>query len=105
MGATLAPPAEIANEKELPTLHPQPVTFTTSGIAATWTPEKGTLLEFAESLGITAPFNCRTGMCGMCARKVTSGDVMKIRETSAKTREHCQLMCSTIPMSRVEIEL
>lgn len=105
MGATLAPPAEIANEKELPVLHPQSVTFTTSGIAATWTPESGTLLEFAESLGINAPFNCRTGMCGMCARKVTAGEVMKIRETSAKTRERCQLMCSTIPMSKVEIEL
>jgi ferredoxin-NADP reductase len=105
MGTTLAPPAEIANEKALPVLHPQSVTFTTSGIAATWTPESGTLLEFAESLGINAPFNCRTGMCGMCARKVTAGEVMKIRDTSAKTREHCQLMCSTIPMSKVEIEL
>ena len=105
MGATLAPPAEIAEEKELPPLHPQSVTFTTSGIEATWTPEQGTLLEFAESLGIKAPFNCRTGMCGMCARKVVLGELMKIRVTSAKTREHCQLMCSNIPMSKVEIEL
>ena len=105
MGATLAPPAEIADEKELPPLYPQSVTFTTSGIEATWTPESGTLLEFAESLGIDAPFNCRTGMCGRCQRKVISGEVMKVRDTSAKTREQHQLMCSTIPMSKVEIEL
>jgi len=105
MGVTLAPPAEIAQEKELPPLNPQSVTFITSGIAATWNAVNGTLLEFAESLGIKAPFSCRTGMCGMCARKVISGEVMKIRDTSAKTREGCQLMCSTIPMSKVEIEL
>lgn len=105
MGATLAPPEEIAKEKELPALHPQSVTFTTSGITATWSPEKGTLLEFAENLGIKAPFSCRTGMCGMCARRVLAGHVMKIRDTSAKTSEHRQLMCSTVPMSAVEIEL
>ncbi len=105
MGSRIEPPAEIAQEEEFPPLEPRAVTFLRTGQQATWTPESGTLLEFVEHLGIPAPFSCRTGMCGKCAQKVVSGKVAKIREISAKTREHCQLLCSNIPITDLEIDL
>jgi ferredoxin-NADP reductase len=98
-------PLEVQTEQELPALEPRLVKFSRTGNEATWRPEEGTLLEFAERLGIIAPFSCRTGMCGMCAQRVISGEVAKVRETSAKTREHYQLLCSNIPLSDLEIDL
>jgi uncharacterized protein len=105
MGATIEPPIEIAQQEKLPPLEPRTVTFARAGIKATWTPERGTLLELAEHLGVKAPFSCRTGMCGKCAQKVISGEVTKIRQTYAQTLEHHQLLCSNIPLSDLEIDL
>ena len=61
-GATAAPAAKQAT-----------VTFTRSGDAAEWTPERGTLLEFAEGKGLSPPFSCRAGHCGSCATRMTAG--------------------------------
>lgn len=105
MGATIAPPAESIREYELPPLEPRTVEFSRSGKKATWTPERGTLLEFAESLGIQARHSCRTGMCGTCAQRLLSGELIKIRETSAKPREGFELLCSNVPASDIKLDL
>lgn len=105
MGVAIAAPAESIPENELPTLEPRIVEFSRSGKKATWTPERGTLLEFAESLGIQARHSCRTGMCGTCAQKLLSGELIKIRETSAKKREGFELLCSNVPGSDVKFDM
>lgn len=92
-------------DEELPPLKPCAVNFLRSNKQATWTPDQGTLLEFAENIGIDAPFSCRTGMCGACAQKIPTGGVVKIRKTSAKVKEPYQLLCSNIPVSDLEIDL
>ncbi|WP_342713120.1 iron-sulfur cluster-binding domain-containing protein [Bradyrhizobium sp. B124] len=89
----------------LPPVEPRTVHFTRSGTSATWKPEHGTLLEFAEGLGLEASYSCRTGMCGKCAQKVLSGETAKVRETPAKPRPGHQLLCSNIPISDLEIDL
>ena len=105
MGATVAPPIEIAEVEKLPPLQPRTVTFARADIKAVWRPEQGTLLEFAEHLGVKAPFSCRTGMCGQCAQKIISGEVAKIRDIHARVPEGYQLLCSNIPLSDLEVDL
>lgn len=105
MGVTVAPPVDVEPEGQLPPLAPQAVTFARSGKQGTWTVDNGTLLEFAESLGIKVPFSCRTGMCGTCAHKIVAGDVVKVRQTTARIGEHHQLLCSTVPVSALTVEL
>lgn len=105
MGVAISPPLEAIQERELPPLAPRKVRFTRSAIEATWSLDRGTLLEFAESLGIEAPYNCRTGMCGKCAQKIISGRVCKIRDTSAEISPGNELLCSSVPVTDVEIDL
>jgi ferredoxin-NADP reductase len=105
MGADIDPPVPVSRTNKLPPLTPRSVKFVRTGKQATWTPEHGTLLEFAESLGISAPFSCRTGMCGKCAQKILVGEAAKVRDTSARIGEDRQLLCSSIPVSDLEIDL
>lgn len=86
-------------------LTPRQVVFTRSGVGAIWSAEIGTLLDLAIANGITLPFSCRTGMCGTCAQTLRSGRVAKVRKTSAVTREGQILLCSSVPVSDVEIEI
>jgi ferredoxin len=56
--------------------------FTRSGDAAEWTPERGTLLEFAEGKGLNPPYSCRAGHCGSCATRMTAGRVTYAEPTA-----------------------
>lgn len=38
-----------------------------------WSPEDGSLLDFAEANGVSVASNCRSGVCGTCATRVVSG--------------------------------
>ncbi len=89
----------------LPPLEPRKISFLRSATTAMWVPQDGSLLEFAERLGVEAPHSCRTGMCGKCVQRIVSGETVKFRETAAKTRPGHQLLCSNIPLSDLEIDL
>ncbi len=86
-------------------LEPRTINFIRSGKSATWTPSHGSILEFAEHLGLSAAFSCRTGMCGKCAQRIVSGGVLPIRKTHAIPREGHQLMCSNVPSTDLVIDL
>jgi ferredoxin len=105
MGVATGPPTSAMREKELPPLEPRSIDFVRTGRQATWNPERGTLLEFAEHLGIAAPFSCRTGMCGTCAQRIIAGETAEVRKTIAKADEGRRLLCSVIPMSDIQIDL
>ncbi|SRR5579871_159325 len=81
------------------------VHFKRSGISAVWTQEQGTLLDLANTIGLQAPFSCRTGICGTCAQKIISGNVIAIRSTHAQTIKGEELLCSSVPASDLEIDL
>jgi len=93
------------NEIPLPPLEPRQVLFKRSGKTATWTPEAGSLLDFAEALGLELPYSCRTGMCGKCVQQVNRGETAKIRKTVARIRPGQELLCSSVPISDLEIDL
>jgi hypothetical protein len=102
-GATAAPtpPAPAANQAR--------VTFLRSGDAAEWTPERGTLLEFAEGKGLNPPFSCRAGHCGSCATRMTTGRVTYAEPTAWRPAEGEVLLCCAVPAAgggeRIELDL
>jgi ferredoxin-NADP reductase len=51
------------------------VSFTQSDKQLKWPPFTGSLLEFAESQGISVNSDCRVGSCGTCQTKILSGEV------------------------------
>ncbi len=54
--------------------------FATSGKSTPFSPEE-TILEAAERAGVDIDYSCRTGMCGVCAVKLQSGQVtMEVEE-------------------------
>jgi ferredoxin-NADP reductase/predicted pyridoxine 5'-phosphate oxidase superfamily flavin-nucleotide-binding protein len=90
-GATAAPtpPAPAAKQAT--------VMFMRSGDAAEWTPERGTLLEFAEGKGLNPPFSCRAGHCGSCATRMTAGRVTYAEPTAWRPAEGEVLLCCAVP--------
>ena len=74
-----------------------PVRFARSAITAEWTSDKGTLLELAEMVGLAPVFGCRSGICGTCATRLTSGAVDYVEEPLAPRGEGRVLLCCSVP--------
>jgi ferredoxin-NADP reductase/predicted pyridoxine 5'-phosphate oxidase superfamily flavin-nucleotide-binding protein len=64
---------------------------------AQWSPEDGTLLDFAEANGVSVASNCRSGVCGTCATRVLSGDVTYPVPCEGEIPAGHALICSAIP--------
>jgi ferredoxin-NADP reductase len=90
---------------EIPPLGPRQISFVRSGISAIWNPDDGSLLEFAERLGLAPAYSCRTGMCGTCAQRIVSGSIVRTGEIIAEPHPGFQLLCSSVPSSDMEIDL
>ncbi len=93
------------DEEPLPELLPRTVSFRGAGVTGLWEPEKGTLLDFAEAMGIAAPHSCRTGMCGACSQTLAAGSVHRVQETAFRPDPGRILLCSCVPLTDIEIEL
>ncbi|KAF2966521.1 hypothetical protein GQX73_g7037 [Xylaria multiplex] len=78
------------------------VHFTKSKLTATWTKDEPmSLLELAESLGLSPDYGCRAGSCGSCATKLTCGSV-----SGGVQADGTVLTCSATPASeKVELEI
>lgn len=81
-----APPAEQAV-----------VRFAKSGFEMPWQPEDGSLLELAESHGLTPDFSCRTGTCGMCSTRLKGGSVTYKTLPSITPQTGETLICCSVP--------
>lgn len=79
------------------------VAFTRSGVTAEWTPDKGSLLSFAEGLGIAMPSGCRVGQCESCAVRVAMGKVERMSGSGPDEPQMC-FACQAIPASEIAIE-
>ena len=84
---------------------PAPVRFVRSDIGSEWSRERGTLLEFAESLGIAPQFSCRSGICGTCATPILGGAVDYLEEPVAPREAGEVLLCCSVPRPGAEVVL
>jgi ferredoxin len=84
---------------------PAPVRFVRSDIGSEWSRERGTLLEFAESLGIAPQFSCRSGICGTCATPILGGAVDYLEEPVARREAGEVLLCCSVPRPGAEVVL
>jgi ferredoxin len=53
-----------------------PIVFVASGKLARWTPEAGSLLDLAETRGLSPEFSCRKGDCGTCRIRILKGPLL-----------------------------
>lgn len=80
-----------------PASEPVPVYFASSAKEARWAPGGGTLLELAESRGLSPDFSCRGGSCGTCKTKLVSGQVHYPNPPAELPEAGSVLICCAIP--------
>jgi ferredoxin-NADP reductase/predicted pyridoxine 5'-phosphate oxidase superfamily flavin-nucleotide-binding protein len=62
-----------------------------------WSEGDGSLLEFAESHGLTPEYGCRSGQCGSCKAKLISGKVSYDQEITSEVGVDEVLLCCAVP--------
>jgi len=80
------------------------VTFAKSGKQAQWSPQSGSLLEFAESQGVAIDSGCRAGGCGTCQTTIRSGEVSYRQSPDYDPELGTCLMCVSVPKTHVTLE-
>ncbi len=80
------------------------VTFAKSGKQARWSPQAGSLLEFAESQGIAIDSGCRAGGCGTCQTTIRSGEVAYRQSPDYDPAPGACLMCVCTPKTHLTLE-
>ena len=73
------------------------VVFARSNKTATWKPEDGTLLEFAEANGLNPDYSCRQGICHTCTCSIQKGEVEYIESPDSEPDEGSVLICVSRP--------
>ncbi len=76
---------------------PVPVYFSVSATEARWKPDSGSLLELAESRGLSPEFSCRGGSCGTCAARLVSGAVHYPNPPAQLPDSDKVLICCAVP--------
>lgn len=94
-------PSEIVTEDHVGNIT---VTFAKSGKQARWSPQSGSLLEFAEAQGITIDSGCRAGSCGTCQTTIRSGKVTYRQSPDFDPQPRTCLMCVCTPKTNVTLE-
>ncbi len=93
-----------AGKKEVPAGSVE-VTFARSGKNVRWNPEAGSLLEFAESQGLSPAFGCRSGMCHTCKCTLIEGEVIYEGAAPALPEDSDILICCSKPKGSVTLDL
>lgn len=81
------------------------VKFTKSNKEIQWDSSQQSILELAESAGLTPEFSCRMGTCSTCESTLLKGTIEYDPEPFIETPEGRILICSSKPVSNLEIEL
>jgi uncharacterized protein len=84
---------------------PVPVYFTASSKEVRWTPDSGSLLELAESRGLTPEFSCRGGSCGTCKTRLVSGQVHYPNPPAELPQDGGVLICCAVPAAGEPLQL
>jgi ferredoxin-NADP reductase/predicted pyridoxine 5'-phosphate oxidase superfamily flavin-nucleotide-binding protein len=102
--ASLQRDVEVSTAIKVETAEHALVEFVPSMVEQGWTPEAGSLLDFAEAHGMTPPSGCRAGHCGSCATRVISGEVVYNQPTTFPVGEDEALICCAVPAKGMENE-
>ena len=78
------------------------VKFTRSQKETVWKPELGSLLELAESEGLSPNFGCRNGQCHACITTIEKG---KVHQPIGSVSDDAVLICCATPELTHEVEL
>ena len=81
-----------------------PVIFVKSGKEARWSPGDGSLLELAESRGLSPEFGCRGGSCGTCRVRIVDGAVAYAVQPDFKVGDSEALICCAVPAAADDSE-
>lgn len=81
------------------------VEFRRSGVRAAWTDAADSLLELAESCGLTPDFSCRSAVCGTCRARLVSGEVAYFEPPLSEPAEGEILLCCSRPVGSVVIDI
>jgi uncharacterized protein len=85
-----------------PVIEKATVRFTQSGMTADWYADDGqTLLDLAETAGLTPPYACRSGLCQSCECEITAGDVQYDPKPSIALERGRVLICCARPATEV----
>lgn len=79
------------------------VEFTRSHKVAQWTPVDGSLLSFAEGLGVAMPSGCRVGQCESCAVRIARGSTDHLSGHAPDEPDMC-FACQAIPLSDLVVD-
>lgn len=74
-----------------------PVYFASSAKESRWTPDSGTLLDLAETRGLSPDFSCRGGSCGTCKTRLVSGQVHYPNPPAELPEPGSVLICCAVP--------
>jgi ferredoxin-NADP reductase len=80
------------------------VTFTVSGRQLPWDSAAGSLLDFAESNGVSIPYGCRAGGCGTCQTTILNGEVTYKLSPDFDPEPGSCLVCVCVPKANVSLE-
>jgi ferredoxin-NADP reductase len=81
------------------------VTFAKSGKQIAWQPAAGSLLEFAESHGISVNSGCRAGGCGSCQTTIKAGEVAYHQAPEFDPEPGSCLLCVCSPKTSLSLEV
>jgi len=81
------------------------VSFSNSGIQASWDANATSLLEFAEDHGVPVESGCRAGSCGSCQTPLDAGEVEYSQHADAEVQPgHC-LLCISTPKNHITLRV
>jgi len=75
------------------------VVFAKSKKDVVWAGQAANLLELGESAGLTLPFGCRAGVCGMCRQSIEKGEIAYESPPAADPGKGACLLCKAKPES------
>ena len=81
------------------------VTFAKSGKQLPWSPTTGTLLDLAETHGISVNTGCRAGGCGSCQTTILAGEVAYRQPPEFDPEPGSCLLCVCTPKTSVTLEI
>lgn len=80
------------------------ITFLQSGQKVAWTDQHESLLELAEAAGVSLESGCRSGNCGTCANRVSSGSFDYTKKIGQEPGANECLVCVARPTSDMTID-
>ena len=96
----VAPYVPLDNTGDGPT-----VTFTRSGVSFRWNDRFGSLLEAAEACDVPVQWSCRTGVCHRCESGLIDGNVRYSPDPLDPPAPGNVLICSSVPVTAVELDI